>query len=388
VSAALVRRIVAACREVLPPQRPLALHEPRFDGDDWPPVRECIETGWVSTAGRHVERFEERLCAATGARHAIATVNGTAALHTCLMVAGVRPGDEVLLPSLTFVATANAVAYCGAVPHFVDCDPATLGVGAAALERHLARIVAPDADGPRNRDTGRRLGALVVMHTFGHPADLDPLVALARRHALPLVEDAAESLGSRYRGRHTGTFGEVGALSFNGNKIVTTGGGGAVLTDDDDVARRARHLTTTARVSAGWRFVHDEVGYNYRLPNLNAALGLGQLDRLPRLVQAKQRLAARYREAFAPIDGAKLFVPPTDADSNHWLNALLLDAPDEGLRDAVLEALNAEGIAARPAWTPMHELPMYRGCPRDDLAVTTALCARVVNLPSSAFLAD
>jgi perosamine synthetase len=382
-----VARVVEACRAALPPARPLALHEPRFDADEWRQVKECLDTGWVSTAGRHVDLFEARLADITGATHAVATVNGTAALHVCLLLAGVRPGDEVLLPSLTFVATANAVAYCGAVPHFVDCDEATLAVDPQRLADHLRRIGEPSAEGLRNRSTGRNLRALIVMHTFGHPADLDPLVELARTHGIVLVEDAAESLGTTYRGKHTGTRGRLAALSFNGNKIVTTGGGGAVLTSDPELGRAAKHLTTTARVSAGWRFVHDQVGYNYRLPNLNAALGVGQLARLDDLLARKRELARRYRAAFEGIEGVRMFVPPAHGESNHWLNAVLLDRPDEALRDALLTALNAEGIAARPAWTPMHTLPMYSDSPRDDLRVTESLCARIVNLPSSAFLA-
>jgi perosamine synthetase len=359
------------------------LHEPALGAREQALVRECLDSGWVSTAGPYVERFESALREVTGARHAIAVVNGTAALHAALVVAGVRAGDEVLVPALTFVATANAVAYCGAVPHFVDASRTTLGVDAQALERYLNEHALATGGAARNRATGRVLRALVVMHTFGHPADMDALRALAERWGLALVEDAAESLGSVYRGRHTGTIGAVGTLSFNGNKIVTTGGGGAVLTGDDALAERARHLCTTARVGAGWHFVHDQVGYNYRMPSLNAALGLAQLEQLPHLLAAKRALARRYAEAFASVPGVAFFLPqPVDA-SNHWLNTLILDEASAEAAERIIACLNADGIGARPAWTPMHRLPMYAHCPRMPLPVAEALAASIVNLPSS-----
>ena len=266
-------KIVSVIRSVLPPgPAHIALHEPVFQGNEWLYVKECIDTGWVSSAGSYVDRFEGMLRDITGAKYAVATVNGTAALHTCLVLAGVGEGHEVLVPSLSFVATANAVAYTGATPHFVDCDAASMGMDPVRLNDYLAASLEAGADGPINRHTGRIVKALVPMHTFGHPSDLDALSEICCRYGVVLIEDAAESLGSYYKGRHTGTSGLMSALSFNGNKTVTTGGGGAILTSDEALARRARHITTTAKLPHKWEFFHDEVGFNYRMPNLNAAL--------------------------------------------------------------------------------------------------------------------
>lgn len=380
-------RVLAAVRQVLgTPAQTLALHEPEFAGREWEYVKDCIDTGWVSSVGAYVDRFERDLAAYTGVAHAVATSNGTSALHVCLLLAGVRPGDEVLLPALTFIATANAVSYAGAVPHFVDSETVSLGVDAAKLEAHLAEG-AELVDGICvNRRTRAPIRALVVMHVFGHPADLDAIDAVARRWNLVLIEDAAESLGSTYHGRHTGHVGRLSALSFNGNKVVTTGGGGAVLTNDAALGRHAKHLTTTARVPHRWNFIHDEVGYNYRLPNLNAALGCAQLERLPDMVARKRQLATRYDAAFAGIPGLRFLREPAGTTSNYWLNAMVLDRADLAARDALLERLNDAGYMSRPVWTLMHRLPMYAACPRADLTVAEQMEACVINLPSSAKL--
>ncbi len=364
-----------------------ALHEPEFAGNEWAYVKDCLDTGWVSTAGRYVEQFEAMLCDVTGARHAVATVNGTAALHAALLVAGVKAGDEVIVPSLTFVATANAVAHCGAIPHFADVEMTTLGLDAGRLRRHLTRVSEREDGGLRNRETGRTIRTIVCMHTFGHPSDLDGLLAVAAEFELPLIEDAAESLGSTYKERHTGTFGQLGVLSFNGNKTVTTGGGGAILTDDDELATRARHLTTTAKLPHAWAFEHDEVGYNYRMPNINAALGCAQLEQLPDFIAHKRQLAQHYHEAFAAVPGVSTVHEPAGSRSNYWLNALLLDIDDVTRRDAIFVACHEQGIGARPAWTPMHQLSMFDDAPRDDLSITESLCHRLINLPSSPKLA-
>jgi perosamine synthetase len=364
-----------------------ALHEPEFAGREWDYVKDCIDSGWVSSVGKMVDRFEAMLADYTGAARAVAVVNGTAALHLAVVLAGVVPGDEVVIPALTFIATANAVSYAGAVPHLADIDGATLGLDAAKLDAHLRAVARPAAEGCVNRLTGRPIRAVIVMHAFGHPADLDGLAAVCARHRLVLIEDAAESLGARYRGRHTGALARIGAMSFNGNKIVTTGGGGAVLTGDAALGARAKHLSTTARLAAGWNFVHDEVGYNYRLPNINAALGCAQLERLDGFLARKRRLAARYAAAFATVDGAAFVAEPPRTRSNYWLNNILL-APDRaGEQTAVLRTLNDAGFGARPAWTPMHMLEMYRACPSSDLAVTEDVFRRLVSLPSSAALA-
>jgi perosamine synthetase len=385
----LVADVLAAVRSVLgEPAATVPLHEPEFAGHEWDYVKECIDTGWVSSVGSYVDRFERELCACTGAAHAIATSNGTSALHVCLLLAGVKPGDEVLLPTLTFIATANAVSYAGATPHFVDSEALTLGVDAGRLDAWL-HDTAQVVDGAcTNRRTGAALRALVVMHVFGHPCDLDALAEVARRWHLVLIEDAAESLGSFHHGRHTGNTGLLSALSFNGNKVVTTGGGGAILTNHPQLGRHAKHLTTTARVPHRWSFLHDEVGYNYRLPNLNAALGCAQLERLSGMVERKRRLAARYEAAFRGVPGVRFLAEPAGTRSNYWLNAIVLERADVPLRDRLLVALNDAHYMSRPIWTLMHHLPMYSGCPRSDLAAAERLEASVINLPSSAKLGD
>ncbi|HSV68514.1 MAG TPA: LegC family aminotransferase [Methylibium sp.] len=385
---ALVEAVLAATRRAIGDRAgAVALHEPEFAGREREYVQDCLDTGWVSSIGAYVERFERALADYTGAGHVAATVNGTAALHLCLKLAGVQPGDEVLTPALSFVATANAVSHCGATPHFVDSEFTSLGVDAGALEAHLRRIAERRGDACVNRGSGATIRALVVMHSFGHPGDLDALAELAARWGLVLVEDAAESLGSFYKGRHTGRHGRLAALSFNGNKIITTGGGGAVLTDDPELGRRARHLSTTARVPDRWNFVHDEVAWNYRMPNLNAALGCAQMEVLPRYVEEKRRLAARYREAIAGVPGLRFVDEPPHTRSNFWLVAVLLPEADAALRDALLERLNAEGLMSRPVWRLMQHLPMYANAPRAPLPVAESIEARLVNLPSSPRLA-
>jgi perosamine synthetase len=384
----LVSATLAAVRSVLgPAQGIIALHEPEFSGQEWTYVKDCIDTGWVSSVGAYVDRFERDLCGITGAKHAVATSNGTAALHICLLLAGVEAGDEVLMPALTFIATANAVSYAHGVPHFVDSEETTLGVDAPRLQAYLEQAADRRDGATYNRQTGSRIRALVVMHVFGHPCDMDALAALAERWHLVLIEDAAESLGAHYKGRHTGNVGHVAALSFNGNKVVTTGGGGAVLTNDPLLCKRAKHLTTTARLPHRWNFLHDEVGYNYRLPNLNAALGCAQLESLPSFIGRKRQLAARYEAAFNGVAGLHFLREPEGTQSNYWLNAIVLDPTQAQHRDDLLAALNDAGYMSRPLWTLMHRLPMYASCPRMPLPTAESLEARVINIPSSPKLA-
>lgn len=368
-----------------PDGKSVVLHEPRFAGAEWQFVKDCLDTGWVSSVGAYVDRFERELAEAFGVKRAIAAVNGTAALHMALILAGVNRGDEVLVPALTFAATANAVAYCGAVPHFVDSAFDTLGLDPEALDAWLADIAEPGENGPRNRNTGRRLAAVVPMHTFGHPVAIDRLLEVTERWGIPVVEDAAESLGSLSNGRPLGGRGLVGITSFNGNKIITTGGGGALLTNNEQLADRAKHLTTTAKRPHQWAFWHDELGYNYRLPNLNAALGCAQLQQLPTFLAAKRRLAERYRVAFDTIEGLKFFVEPAGAQSNYWLNAVLLDESSD--RDKFLAASNDAGLMTRPCWSLMCDLPMYETSPSMPLQVARELERRLINIPSSAILA-
>lgn len=377
-------RVVGALGRVVTP--PAALHEPEFAGNEWAYVKETIDTGWVSSTGSYVDRFERDLADYTGTKRAVAIVNGTAALHVALLLAGVSPGDEVIVQPLTFIATVNAISYAGAIPHFVDVEASTLGMDPVALDDHLSAIAERRGDVVVNRLTGRRLAAIVPMHTFGHPVDLDLILETSRRHGIPLVEDAAESIGSRYKGRHTGNHGLVSAMSFNGNKTVTTGGGGAVMTNDESLGARAKHLTTQAKVPHRWEYVHDEIGFNYRLPNLNAALGCAQLEQLDGFIADKRRLADRYAEAFADVPGLAVVREPEFGRSNYWLNAILLDPANAALRDPILEATNDAGFMTRPVWRLIHRLPMYAASPRMDLPVAESIEARLINIPSSAKL--
>lgn len=384
---AAVQPLLDALTSVLPAgEGTVALHEPAFAGNEWNYVKECLDTGWVSSVGKYVDRFEEMLRETTGASHAVAVVNGTAALEVCLELAGVVPGDEVIVPALTFVATANAAVHCGATPHFADSEERTLGLDAAKLDAYLRDAAQVRGDVCVNRKTGAVIRAAMPMHVFGHPVDIEAASEVCARWKIAFVEDAAESLGSRYKGVHTGNSGVVAALSFNGNKVVTTGGGGAILTNSAELGRLAKHITTTARVKHQWSFMHDRVGHNYRLPNINAALGCAQLEQLPGALAAKRDLALRYARAFDGVGGARIFLEQPWAQSNYWLNVLMLDRPDMGMRDALLEATNAAGIMTRPVWTLMHKLAHFSACPRMDLSVAESLEARIVNIPSSATL--
>ncbi len=381
------REVVAGIRRVVGNGQAV-LHEPSFAGNEWTYLRECLDSTFVSSVGKFVDRFEADLCAFTGAGYAVAVVNGTAALHIALKLSGVSAGDEVLVPDLTFVATANAVTYCNAVPHFVDCEESALGIDPLKLRDYLAGSTEQRGGLSVNRVTGRVVRAMVPMHTFGHPCDLDALLAVALDFNIQLVEDAAESLGSYYHDQHTGTFGLLGTLSFNGNKTITTGGGGAILTNDENLARHAKHLTTTAKLPHAWEYRHDEIGYNYRMPNLNAALGCAQLEQLPGLLCAKRNLFSLYQQAFSDVSGCRIFQEPMGCKSNYWLQALLLDKACDGQRDAILEATNHEGLMTRPAWTLMHEMIPFVSCPKmDDLTCARSLASRIINIPSSARLA-
>jgi aminotransferase in exopolysaccharide biosynthesis len=379
--------VVAAIRSVVG-STPVALHEPQFAGNEWRYLRECLDSTFVSSVGEFVDRFEKELAVYTGAEHAVAVVNGTAALHVALRLAQVRPDDEVLVPALTFVATANAVSYCGAVPHFADSEERTLGLDPRALRDYLRAASEIRSGQCVNRATGRVIRALVPMHAFGHPVNIEGLVAVARDFHLALVEDAAESLGSTVGERHAGTFGLMGTLSFNGNKTITTGGGGAILTSDRELAVRAKHLTTTAKLPHRWEYRHDEIGYNYRMPNINAALGCAQLERLPEFLRAKRRLFERYDHAFAGVPNVRLVAEPAGSRSNYWLQTLLLDEGVAAQRDDVLRTTNEVGLTTRPAWTLMHRLPQYEDCPRMPLPVAESLERRLISLPSSAHLAS
>jgi aminotransferase in exopolysaccharide biosynthesis len=358
----------------------IPLHAPVFSGRERQYVVDTIDSTFVSSVGAYVDRFERDMAAYTTSPRAVATMNGTAALHIALKLAGVEPGDLVITQPLTFVATCNAIAYCGAEPVFVDVDRDTLGLSPQALEEWLQNHAHLGDDGVcRTRAEGRAIRACLPMHTFGHPANLAGLVEVTGRWQLALVEDAAESLGSLYKGRHTGTFGLLGTLSFNGNKIITTGGGGMILADET-LGARAKHITTTAKRTHPYEYFHDEVGYNYRLPNINAALGCAQLELLETFVANKRELASRYAAHFSGSD-MQFVTEPTGCRSNYWLNAVVCDSLEQ--RDALLKSTNDSGVMTRPIWALMNRLPSYAQCLQGPLTNAEWLESRVVNLPSS-----
>lgn len=358
----------------------IPLHEPCFNGNEKAYLNECIDSTFVSSVGKFVDRFEVEFARAVGAKYAVATVNGTAALHISLILAGVERGDEVITQPLTFIATANAISYCGATPIFLDVDRDTMGLSPDALRRFLEEECVIQKGRCVNRFSGKTIKACVPMHTFGHPCRIDEIKKICDEWHIALVEDAAESLGSYYKGKHTGTFGTLGAFSFNGNKIITSGGGGVIVTDDEALAKRAKHLTTTAKIPHKWEYVHDEIGYNYRLPNLNAALLCAQLEQLENFLENKRVLAVTYEEFFKSKN-IRFVKESSDARANYWLNAILLD--DAGIRNEFLEYTNNNNVMTRPIWTLMHKLDMFNSCQHDTLTNALFLEERIVNIPSS-----
>ena len=374
--------VVEAIRSVVGPGS-VALHEPTFDGNEIEYLTECINSTNVSSVGKFVGRFEKELADFTGAKFAVAVVNGTAALHIALKLAGVVPEDEVLIPALTFVATANAVIYCNATPHFVDSEETTLGIDSNKLRDYLENNTEQASNKCINVNTGKVIRAIVLMHTFGHPSNLKDLLSIAKDFNIAMVEDAAEALGSFYGGQHVGTFGKLGTFSFNGNKTITTGGGGAIVTNDEAIARHAKHLVTTAKMPHAWEFDHDEVGFNYRMPNLNAALGCAQLEQLPAKLNFKRELFSNYQRALRDVSGINLFVEPINSKSNYWLQTLLLDEEDLDKRDMILESTNAAGLMTRPAWKLISKLEPFKNYPSMDLNCALSLEKRIINIPSS-----
>jgi len=374
------KELIRFVREQFRSDEFIPLHAPVFRGAEQQYVADTIASTFVSSVGAYVDRFEKDMATYTGAEAAVAVVNGTAALHTSLVLAGVGQNDLVITQPLTFIATCNAIAYCGATPVFVDVDKATLGMSPAALAQWLEAHADIDDDGVcRYRADGRAIKACVPMHTFGHPVEIDRVAEVCEAWHLTLIEDAAESLGSQYKGQHAGTFGDIAAISFNGNKIITTGGGGMILSDVATAAR-AKHLTTTAKKPHPYEYVHDELGYNYRLPNINAALGCAQLEHLDDYISAKRELADRYRAFFQGTDLA--FVDePDNAQSNYWLNAVICTSREH--RDALLESTNTAGVMTRPVWRLMNHLPLYEASLHGSLENSEWLEQRLVNLPSS-----
>lgn len=359
---------------------PVLLHRPVFQGNEKRYLSECIDSNFVSSVGVRVTEFEEKIATYLGVKHAVATMNGTAALHVALQLAGARRGDEILTQALTFVGTCNSITYVGAEPVFVDVDRSTLGMSADALKKFLHRHVKVCDGHSYNQTTGRRIAACVPMHTFGHVCNINEIISICEEFHIPVVEDAAEALGSRLNGKHAGTFGLLGILSFNGNKIITTGGGGMILTNDTALAARAKHLTTTAKVAHPYEYAHDEIGYNYRMPNLNAALGCAQLEQLNEFLSKKRELAEKYRGFFKDA-GIAFVVEPQGCRSNYWLNAVVLESFDE--RNQFLEFTNSRRIATRPIWKLMSDLDIFKHCQNDGLPNSRWLEERVVNIPSS-----
>ena len=371
----------------------IPLHDPRFIGNEKKYMAECIDSNFVSSVGEFVGRFEQMCVEYTGAKYAVAAMNGTSALHIALELAGVKRDDEVITQALTFIATANAISYTGAKSVFIDVDKETMGLSPAALEAWLEENVEmrdfspshllTDAQSAFNKFTNRRIAACVPMHTFGHPVKLAKLQDVCDRYNIPLIEDAAESIGSYYRGKHTGTFGKMGIMSFNGNKLITTGGGGMILTDDEKLAKMAKHLTTQAKVPHQWEFKHDHIGYNYRLTNIAAALGCAQIESLDYLLSLKRTLAEQYKDFFEESE-YEFFAEPKDCKSNYWLNVLI--ARDKYHRDELLEYTNKHGVMTRPIWELMNRLSMFTDCQTDGLENSIWFADRVVNIPSSAII--
>ena len=358
----------------------IPLHEPRFIGNEKKYLNDCIDSTFVSSTGKFVDEFEEKIAKYTGAKYAVATSNGTSALHIALLLANVAKNDEVITQPLTFVATSNALSYCGANPIFIDVDKETMGLSPLSLQAYLKKNAFIKNQQCINNNTGRVIKACVPMHTFGQPCRIDEIKEICDKYNISLIEDAAESLGSFYKDKHTGTFGQMGVISFNGNKIITGGGGGCVITDDEILAKRAKHLTTTAKVSHKWEYIHDMIGYNYRMPNLNAALLVAQLENLESFLLNKRELAMMYKDFFS--DKACHFVEESlHSKSNYWLNTIILK--DKEQRDLFLEEANSKGVMIRPVWTLMNKLTMFKHSQCDGLTNVEWLEERVVNIPSS-----
>lgn len=374
-------QIISFIKDVYGTEGFVPLSVPQFVGNEKKYLEECIDTTFVSSVGKFVDRFEEMVAEYTGAKKAVVCVSGTNALHMAMMLVGVERDDEVLTQALTFIATCNAISYIGAHPVFIDVDKDTMGLSPKAVKAWLESHAEIKNNTCYNRTTGRRIKCCVPMHTFGHPVHIDELVEVCKEWHIELVEDAAESIGSFYKGKHTGTFGKVGAISFNGNKTITTGGGGMLLFMDEELAKLAKHLTTQAKVSHRWEFVHDHIGYNYRMPNINAAIGCAQMEHLEEFVLNKRETAAKYAEFFKDMKDVEFFTEPSDCRANYWLNAVVLKDKESQLE--FLQQTNDNGVMTRPIWELMNRLPMFEHCQNDGLENTIWFADRVVNIPSS-----
>ncbi|MFW2566620.1 LegC family aminotransferase [Aliarcobacter butzleri] len=376
----MMQKIVDFIKETFKTQKFIPLHEPRFIGNEKKYLNDCIDSTFVSSVGKYVDTFEKEFAKTVGSKFAIATVNGTAALHISLLLSGVKRDDEVITQPLTFIATSNAISYIGAKPIFLDVDLDTMGLSPKSLKNFLETNCEVKDNICINKTTGKTIKACVPMHTFGHPCKIEEIKEICDIWNIILVEDAAESLGSFYKNKHTGTFGKIGAFSFNGNKIITSGGGGVIVTDDEGLAKRAKHITTTAKIPHPYEYVHDEIGYNYRLPNINAALLVAQLEQLEKFLVSKRELAKIYDEFFS-LNNIKFIKESENSKSNYWLQAVLLN--DINQRNEFLEFTNKNGVMTRPIWKLMNELEMFKDCQKDDLKNAKYLEERVVNIPSS-----
>jgi len=374
------REITAFIKSLYHQQSPVLLHCPEFLGNEKKYLSECIDTKYVSYVGRFVVDLEDKVKEITGARHAVALVNGTSALHMLLLAIGIEPGDEVITQSLSFVATSAAIAHAQGTPIFVDVEQNTLGMSPESLENFLADYTKVKDEKCFNKKTGKRIKAVIPMHTFGHPVRIDEIKMICDKYSVSLIEDAAESLGSFYKDKHTGTFGKGAVLSFNGNKLITTGGGGMVITDDEIIAKRIKYISTTAKRPHPWEFYHDEIGYNLRMPSLNAAIGFAQLEYFDLLLESKRKVACLYQDFFNGME-IQFVTEPDKAKSNYWLNAILFD--DRKGRDEFLEYSNGNGVQVRPAWTLLHTLPPYQYCQHTETPNAEYIADRLVNIPSS-----
>lgn len=375
-----VERTISFIRELYKSDDFVPLHTPTFRGNEKKYLTECIDSTFVSSVGNFVNSFEEKVAEYTGSKHAIVCVNGTNALHLSLVLAGVKSDDEVITQPLTFIATTNAISYANAIPVFVDVDKDTMGMSPIALEKYLQENTEIKNNECWNKTTGRRIKACMPMHTFGHACRIEEIAEICKKYHIELVEDAAEGMGSFYKGKHLGTFGLLSAISFNGNKVMTTGGGGILLTDDDEIAKHAKHLSTQAKIPHQWEYAHDHIGYNYRMPNINAALGLAQLEQLNDFIEDKRNTAKEYSQFFNELN-IDFFTERENEKCNYWLNAVILNDKEE--RDSFLETTNKNGVMTRPIWQLMNRLQMFKDCPKGNLSNAEWLEARVVNIPSS-----
>lgn len=364
---------------------PATLHEPLFTKLDTDVLYKCIKSGYVSTVGEYVNKFENKIKKFTSSKHAISTINGTAAIHLALRLLGISRGDEVILPSITFVATANAISYCGATPHFVDSELSTFGIDVHRLEKYLYKNCKIIKGECVNNKTQKKIKAIIAVHVFGMPMEIKNLVRVAKKFKLKVIEDGAEALGSYYENIHVGNYGDIGILSFNGNKIITTGGGGMLLTNSNKIAKYAKHLSGVAKKKHKWEYFHDEVGFNYRMPNINASLGFSQILKIHKLLEAKKKLHINYKKNFASLKEIKFITDDSFRTSNNWLNTIFIIKSNIYIRNKILGSLHKRGYFCRPAWVPLHKLPMYRMCPRDKMNNAKIIEKSVINIPSSPY---